>query len=213
MNQVEVSQKSAAQITQALKQGASANKNINNVCLVFAMRERTRFQVTVGSLRLAMAQEGYMMTVKDIEEVLIFFASVGIGKLHYNNKKRLTGLVEVKWTLQSIGRAALGEAVSVARAERQRRYANLPGTMQQKTGVPAPVIAAPLKDAPLAPPTPLAAPVTKHQVYLTTKVAGREVKFPYPTLLTSEEFMELIAELNEAGGGKPNAQDKGGGSH
>lgn len=196
MNQTEVLPKNHTQVAEALRKGAATNKAVHAMCLVFAVRERTRFQVNVGPVRLTLAQEGYHFSIKEIEDALTFFASLGVGKLHFDNKKRIKGLVEIRWTLQSIGKAALGEAATVARADRQRRYANLPGTMQQKTQEPVAAAPAPLK---AAPPVEPALP-TKHQVFLTATIGGREVQFPLPMRLTSDELVELIAELNEAGG-------------
>lgn len=133
MNHAEVVSKNQAQITESLHKAASTNKVIHDICFVFAMRDRTRFQVNVGPLRLAMARAGYHLTVKEIEEALVFFASLGIGKLAYDNKKRLKGLVEVRWTLQSIGKTALGEDQKVTRSHQQRRYqAMLPATTVSK---------------------------------------------------------------------------------
>jgi hypothetical protein len=56
-------------------------------------------------------------------------------------------------------------------------------------------------------PTPVAAPApgrsvlptAKHEVFLTTVLNGKTVNFPLPIRLTSEELIELIADLNNKG--------------
>ena len=168
--------KTSNQIADALKKAASTNKDIYNVCLVFAMRERTRFEVNVQSLRATMSLEGYEMTVKQIEDVLIFFASLGIGKLNYDQKKRLKGLTEVRWTLQSIGQVSLGNVAGIKRSVQQRKFDKLP---TESATEQVPVIRS-------NPP--------KHQVSLLAKINGNELNFPLE--LTSEALLELMAKIN-----------------
>ena len=174
MNSNEVLLNNPAHVTEALRKAAQTNKTFHDICFVFAMRERTRFEVNVISLRLSMAQEGYELKVKDIEQALVFLASLGIGKLKYDDKKRLVGLVEIRWTLQSIGKAALGEALAIVKSHKARKYQALA-----------------YNSRPPATPVPI-----KHNVSLSTIVAGKEIKFPLSTPLTSEELVQLIANFN-----------------
>lgn len=194
MQTTELLPKTQVQITEALRKMASINKNVQNICYVFAMRERTRFEVNVVPLRITMAKAGYDLSIDDIEKTLVFFASLGIGKLQYDDKKRLKGLSDIRWTLQSVGKAAIGEAQTVNRSQRQRRYSNLPSTAAGLFSIepPAATIAVPMKTTQ----TPVPATQTKHVVHLSAIVSGKEVKFALPVRLTSTELVELIAEFN-----------------
>jgi len=96
------------QIVEALRAECARNPILSAVCHVFAIRERARQQVTIGSLVLRMAQEGYKYTKGDYQNVLRFFANLGIGTLEFNpNNKEVRALKNIRLTLQSIGRAAV----------------------------------------------------------------------------------------------------------
>lgn len=100
-------------VVEQLKAEAKRDQVFSNVCHVFAARERARQQVTLEALWYNMQKHGFKHTKEQYEAVLKFLASRGIGHIERDSKNRIIALKGVKYTLQSIGRAALGERPSL----------------------------------------------------------------------------------------------------
>lgn len=104
-------------ITTLLRNEAKTNKKFNAVCTIFAVRQRTRAQVTARALTQAMLLEGFTdFTIDDAAKVINFLGSLeGLGTIVNGRKKenKSLALVNIKYTLQSVGATALGEKAHV----------------------------------------------------------------------------------------------------
>lgn len=93
-----------------LKTKASEDKTFNAVCHLFAIRERSRREVTAAAIRDSLNEEGFKASISDVERVLGMLAGLGLGTVKNDAKGRLRALTDVRIQLQSIGKAAIGEA-------------------------------------------------------------------------------------------------------
>lgn len=169
----------------ALRKGAASNKAFNAVCHMFATRERARQQVTIESLMMRMAQEGFRFSKKEYQGCLTFLASCGIGTLDVKtDTKEVKALKNIKVTLQSVGKAALAQGSSLEKFSPQYEYQEV---KFKDTIVQPPATAAPVIPPPAA---------SGHVVMLVTRLNGKEVKLPLPRELTTQELGELVIMLS-----------------
>lgn len=108
-------------VTKALKDRAANSEVFRAMCEVFALRERTRQQVTVHSLTVKMQKAGHKFTRADYAKELAFLASYGIGSLIKSKTGVIRGLVKIDVTLQSVGQVALSKRVNLDKANIQIR--------------------------------------------------------------------------------------------
>lgn len=174
-----------------IKAEATKNPVFNAVCHLFAVRERARSQVTLSTLMVSMSREGYNFNREQLEGVLEFLAHSGVGRLAKNSKGRVHALKDIKYTLQSVGRAGSDKATTVDKFVPNTTYSDLP----QKAL--AAVIPTPRAPEPVAaPPTPEVAPAkTIYPAVLTITAGGKPVNFEIPNGLTSERLALLLSEI------------------
>ena len=165
-----------------LRERAQKDPVFNAVCTRFAIRERARAQVTIASLRLTMGREGFHYPTAKYESILSFLASLGIGKLQKENGK-IKALVEVKTTLQSIGAAALNSAQSLQAFSPGNTFEPLPLTTSVKPTQ---------KDVTLNKPR-------LHNAILTVTINDKEIEFPLPRAISSEELGYILSEFYTSG--------------
>lgn len=113
-------------VVELLRAFAQRNETFNAVAQAFAMRERTRSQITVHSLKQFMDKDGHKYTREQYEEVLKFLASMKLGVLIRNSRDKVVAIKEVNTTLQSIGLAAISKTDALQRASFKLRQAKLP---------------------------------------------------------------------------------------
>lgn len=101
---------------------ANESKVFNVLCHVFALRERTRGQITIQSLSSKMKKEGFNFTKDEYRNELRFLASIGIGTLETSRRGTITALKNIKITLQSIGQAAVDSKNKIKPANFQTVY-------------------------------------------------------------------------------------------
>lgn len=104
---VQVRNNTPKDIVEKLRNEAAKNPVFSAICHVFAIRERTRQQVTMGTLRIVMSQEGFNFESVRYEECLRFLADLGLGRLDFAPNGKVRALKDIRTTLQSIGQAAL----------------------------------------------------------------------------------------------------------
>jgi hypothetical protein len=169
-------------IVEKLASEAKVNPVWNAVAHVFALRERARSQVTVSALSQRMKDEGFTYERKDIEDVLKLLSSVGVGKLVKDSEGRIDALVDIKLTLQSIGKVAAGQDMEIHGFRRKAKFSRLPrrGRHVERKVVPFKPVAAPKQpDA---------------RVILTVVVGGKSINIPVSGL-TPQEIANLISDL------------------
>ncbi len=170
--------KAPTQIATELKKEAEKNKAFEDVCTVFAMRERARSQVTINSLKAAMDKEGYKHDKDAYKDVISRLARLGVGKLHKDTKGRVRALTDVKYTLQSVGLSAVGEKLNVSPFRKSNRFSALP---TKKAVTPSDIREATAQSVP------------KKDVItaLVSNINGKQIEIP----LTQKQFTAFLAEL------------------
>lgn len=114
------------QIVERLRDYASKNPTFNAMAHSFAMRERTRQQITVHSISASMAKEGFNFSKREFQDALAFMASLKLGHLTTDHKGRITALKGIQMTLQSIGLASVSKKDSLARNTTVIPFVKLP---------------------------------------------------------------------------------------
>lgn len=109
-----------------LRERAEKSQVFNAMAHVFALRERTRQQITLTNLYQVMLKEGFKYSKSEYGEELQYMASLGIGKLEHDSKGRLRALKGIRVTLQSIGLAAAAKKDSLDRATLIPIFTELP---------------------------------------------------------------------------------------
>lgn len=93
----------------------------------FAVRLRTRAQITVTSLTQKMQNEGFKEFVRqDAVNVIKLLGALKLGEIQMTNRGKVKALKNVRVTLQSIGLAALGNVNELKRAEFATKFIALP---------------------------------------------------------------------------------------
>lgn len=109
---------------EALRNYAAKDKVFNAVATAFAMRERTRNIITIQRLIKTMKDHGFDFTREQYREVLAYLAHIGLGKLVKKNGK-VRALTDIKYTLMSVGKTALGQKAILDRAKMSHHYTQL----------------------------------------------------------------------------------------
>lgn len=112
-------------LVDSLRDLAGKNAAFNAIAHTWAMRERTRHQVTVHALDLAMTKEGFSFTREDYRSVLAKLAAMKLGTLQRDSKGTITGLKGVNYTLQSLGLASLSKKNSLRRSTVKTPFTSL----------------------------------------------------------------------------------------
>jgi hypothetical protein len=121
----------AYEVIQKLKQTGAENPAAHAMFSVWAKRQRARHQVTMQSLLARMALEGYKYAPKDYATVLELLADLGFGTLERGRQGDVAALRGIRTTLQSIGRAAVGESVDFKTFKQRQKYIPLTRTRNQ----------------------------------------------------------------------------------
>ncbi len=122
-------------VIETLRIMASKSKVANDVFHDFAARERARNQLTVDTLYYRMKAGGFNHSKDECRDVIKGLGTLGIGMLQMNSRGHITALVNIKHTLQSIGKAAIAERSATAPKlesyTQRNKYSRL--AMSQKT--------------------------------------------------------------------------------
>lgn len=176
----------ASKVVDALKERVKTDPLFNAIMHRFAIRERARNQVTLTNLRITMIKEGYSnFPVTKYQEALKFLASLGFGRLETNASGKVTALVDIRHTLQSIGQVA-----SDMKGAKLEGFtpANVYEPLQEPAGRVVPEVDAP---KPVAPETPSA----DYPAVLQVTIDGKVVHFPLPRAISPAELGFLLADL------------------
>lgn len=165
----------------AVRQRAATSPAFNAMCHVFAMRERTRQQITLTSLYLTMEREGFKFKKEQYAKELEFMASLGLGKLE-TDKSGITALKNIYVTLQSIGMAGISKKDSIEKFNLTPNFVKLPSST----------------DA-----TPLLSTkqdLKGYKLSMTVEFEGKAVTFQIDASdMKAEDLLEMLADLNKGG--------------
>lgn len=162
-----------------LRQEAQGNPAFKTICQVFTQRQRTRNQVMMGTLQATLEKQGFTHPKEKLSSALAFLANLGFGRLERNSKGNVTGLKDIRITLQSIGRAALSESNDLEVAIPKQLYKPLvnDGTGPKKNKI---IIREP----------------ERFSIALTAvNKDGKTISFPLPMKLTAKELGTLVVEM------------------
>lgn len=102
-------------LTIKLRDEASKNPAFSAICHNFALRERSRSEITLTSLYKTMTKEGFNYDKGQYARAFRFLAALGIGDLYNDAKGRLRKLMHINVALQVIALAALSKDDSATR--------------------------------------------------------------------------------------------------
>lgn len=180
-----------------LRAKAKASKVFNDMMCVFALRERTRRQVTVPGLQLRMKEAGFVYDKSFYQEAIIFLAKLGYGKVETNKDGEVFALKSVEYTLQSIGKVALNEAQSFEKAHFIERphnmFSKLPPMIEKPLVTPE---KAAVKVQTIPPKVKFESPINDPmRASITLYVGNQPVTFPMPAGITTNQLGEILAKL------------------
>lgn len=181
------------QVIETLRKEAKSDKFVESICTVLAVKPRSRFTLTVDALNQRMTKEGFDFDHERAVRFLSLLARLGFGRLQKSGGK-VVALTEIRTTLQSIGKAAMGEAVNLDKFQKRNRYTKL-------AHVPRAAMAAQTAPAPIKPKTllrsipPKAPPVSV--IGLAVSLNGRTVRLPIGDDMTVEDIAALAQRFRE----------------
>lgn len=120
---------------ETLKTIAKTNKAASDLFHDFALRERTRGQLTVRALSMRMQKQGFNHSTKEYADVLKALADCGFGQIKTNRRGNVVGLFGIKTTLQSIGNMVVGKSRELKNFAPRNKYSPLPVTQEPKEEV------------------------------------------------------------------------------
>lgn len=167
MEAIALKQNMDSKIVTQLRDEVRKNPVFNDVCHVFALRERARQQVTIGSLFSTMKKNGFHHTKEQYKGVIKALAALGFGRLEKDKNNNIVALKNVCITLQSIGRAALGSTGKLEANVPRPKFVDMPQTFIEK-------------------------PKSAYKVILTVLVEGTPIKIEVPTKVTESNLGELL---------------------
>ena len=182
-NQVQA--QTSTNIVTVLRQEAARSKVFNNVCRLFANRQRSRAQVTIHSLHASMHKQGLVYTKQELMEVLRFLADLGVGRLDLNRNNKIRALKDIKITLQSIGETALSKSSHLTNKAAKNKFNSLYNIIpspEPKVDHPAEFTEEDL--------------TVRHPAELTVKFSKNEIAtFPIPKGITAKDLGLLLTQL------------------
>lgn len=120
---------------EALKMISKTNKAASDLFHDFALRERTRGQLTVRAVSLRMQKQGFKHESKEYADVLKALADCGFGQIKTNRRGNVVGLFGIKATLQSIGQAVVGKGARLQNYAPRNKYSPIPVSQAPKEEV------------------------------------------------------------------------------
>lgn len=174
--------KKLSPIVEALRNEAKTSAAFEATAKVFAARQRTRRQVTLYVLKRKLDVSGFSVSVDDCRNVLAFLSKMGIGALERDVRGKPRMLKEIQVSLQSVGKAALGQADEIENFE-GKKIVRKPKERPQVSEVPAENNSRKYKVALIA--------------YSQDNKEGKQMTFNTPLLVTPEELGELLISLHD----------------
>ncbi len=181
MNNTETSETSNAivqkpTIQTALRDRAKESPVFNAMVHAFALRRRTRRQVTINNLYWTMYNEGFKYTKDDYQKELDFLAGLGLGSLDKKQDGTILALKNISATLQSIGFTALNKKQNLKRAFFKE-------LTQAKSNKPAKL-------------TSLDSPNIPYKAKVSFEINGKRVGLDLEPNVSPSELFAILFELN-----------------
>lgn len=167
------------EVVERLKQEAQNNQVASDVFHVLAVRRRARSELTLRSLYNKMTSEGFKHTSTEYSGVLELLGALELGTVQKNQRGRVKALVDVRATVESIGKAALGIRKDLAYffpRDKVRRHVYAPKPRQ----IPKPVVN------------------KVNKINLELIVNGKSLSIAVPNNFDKEDLVSLIGKLQSA---------------
>lgn len=186
-------------LIETLKTEAGKDKTTSDVLHMFAVRGRARHRVTVDGLKQRMKREGFDHDNDSYRKVLKLLQTVGVGRLEVDAKGRIRALTDIRLTLQSIGKAALGTEAALKSFRKRASYSKLPTLpaaevkkalkVTNEPYAPLPVIVASQEPARTIP--------SFSSVGLTVMIGEHRITIPLSGDLTSQEIAAIAERFQD----------------
>lgn len=134
--EVEIKRIGSKNLVGQLRDRANKSPTFKNMAHVFAIRERTRQQISLNTLFMSMTKEGFKFSKADYARELEFLASVGIGRIDRDTKGRLRSLNGITVTLQSIGLASVSNKDKLEKFTPAIQFTKLPEILETPPASP-----------------------------------------------------------------------------
>lgn len=170
-------------VIETLRTQATSDPVTNAVLHMWALRKRTRNEVTINGLASKMKKEGFHHSRDQYVPLLRLMSTLGLGKLQTNHRGRVVALKQVETTLQSLGRAVLdGKQPSVLRHTRKKnRFA--PIALHSEAKPPVTVSSAP------------AAVKQRQPISITVEMGEKIMTFPIDAKVSEEEAGYMVGKF------------------
>lgn len=152
-----------------LRQEAKRNPAANSFFHVCALRKRARSNINIRSLAVKMQKEGFNYTMDQYREIIKLLSDLGFGKLDVDSKGRITGIKDIKVSLQSLGQSACGQESQLKSFSKRNKF-SMVGSVKPKQE-----------------------PTVETEIDVSIKMRGKAVKIQIPKDLTAEEIAAIIA--------------------
>lgn len=172
-----------AKAVKTLRDRVAKDKIARDVFHVMSIRERARNVITLGGLQQRMKKEGYNHEMSDYVDVLKLLSTLEFGTLMTDNRGKVTGLCDIKITLQSIGAAATGQSDDLVGWKPRNKYVPI-NTVAEVTQT--------RENSRTRASSPSA-----EDVSLTIVINGKPVSFSIPNDLNEKEIAQLIVTLRQ----------------
>lgn len=171
-------------IVEKLRTEAAHKPVFAAVAQMLSTRQRARGRVTLGALITTMTKTDHNFTREEYKSALSFLSRVGIGQLDYDIHGKMRSLKSIRFTLQSIGEAALG------RTEKLEMFGVRPYVTADGKSAPKAPVAAPKKlDEVLKEKTV--------EMVLRVNIDGTHMDFALPRKITPQEFSSFLKKVWE----------------
>jgi hypothetical protein len=175
-----------------LKNEATNDKEVRTALELFTKRKRTRFRVTVNGLMQLARRSGVELTEDGCKRVLKALAAARFGVIEQDRSGAPIALDNVEVTLQSIGRAVLGNSHELDDFRPKRKFRRIRHSAR-KTPT--------LVEAPKQPQESLAKPTWPRKdasnLVLTFMVNGKPVNLSIENDLNAQDIGLIIDRLRE----------------
>lgn len=168
-------------VIETLKKEIEKNETAKDVLYMWAMRQRTRGQVTVSALKLRMDKEGYKHSVEQYRSFLALLANLGVGTPEKRSNGQVNALKHVTYTLQSLGKAVLSQDARLKSYSQRASFKEIVNTAKAIKLDPGSISVHPMR--------------ISSNISISVTVNGKPVIIPVPETLSLAEISGLIKRL------------------
>lgn len=164
----------------ALRDRAKESPVFNAMAHAFALRKRTRRQVTIQNLYWTMVNEGFNFKKDEYQKELDFLADLGVGSLDKTKDGSIVALKNINVTLQSLGFSALNRRQNLKTAMFKDLLPIQPSVSIKKSKVEN-------HQEPVSEP---------YKATVSFEIKGRKVVLDLEPAVSPSEFFAILLQIN-----------------